>query len=78
MLFQALITSLGLDTIMCVPGLLTGSDVDSHCWIHHSFWSHVRQDVEGARHLQKCEDEEEGREMLYDVCFFYVRGTQSD
>lgn len=60
MLFYVLITSLSLDTIGCFPVVLIGTDMDSHCWIHHSFWSHVCQDLEGARHLQKCEDEEEG------------------
>lgn len=45
---------------MCVPVVLIGADMDPHCWIHNSLWRHVCQDLEGARHLQKCKDEEEG------------------
>lgn len=51
--------------VMCVLFVLIGSDMDSHCWIHNSFRSNVRQDLEGARHLQKCENEEEGIENGY-------------
>lgn len=47
---------------MCVAITLIGSDMDPHCWIHNGFRRHVRQDLEGARYLQKCEDEEEGME----------------
>ncbi len=39
---------------------LIGSDMDPHCWIYNCFWRHVCQDLEGARHLQKCQDEEKG------------------
>lgn len=48
---------------MFVPVVLIGSDMDPHCWIHNSFWCYVCQDLEGARHLQECEDEEEGIEI---------------
>lgn len=55
----------------CVLFVLIGSDMDSHCWIHNGFRGNVCQDMEGARHLQKCENEEEGRENCYIVSNFY-------
>lgn len=48
------------DTITFVPVVHIGSNLDPHCWIHNCVWSHVCQDMEGACHLQKCENEEEG------------------
>lgn len=50
--------------------------MDPHCWIHNSFRRHVCQDLEGARNLQKCQDEEEGTEecdMFYNK-YLYVSG----
>ena len=65
---------------MCVSAVLIGADMDPHRWIHDSFWRHVCQDVEGARHFQECEDEEEGIELyiilyneLRDILFIAVR-----
>lgn len=52
--------------------VLIGSDVDPHCRIHDGFRSHVRQDLEGACHLQKCEDEEKGIEMFFWVFFGFI------
>lgn len=75
MLFPALITSLRHDTISCLTVVLIGSDVDPHCWIHNSFRSHVCQDLEGTRHLQKCEDEEEGIEKYYDFLKYFYKGN---
>lgn len=49
--------------IMCVSAVLIGAHMDPHRRIHDSFWRHVCQDVEGARHFQECEDEEEGNEL---------------
>lgn len=47
--------------------------MDPHCRIHNCFWSHVCQDLEGARHLQKCEDEEEGIEKCFIFYNEYIR-----
>lgn len=49
--------------------------MDPHCWIHNSFRSHVCQDLEGTRHLQKCEDEEEGIEKYYDFLKYFYKGN---
>lgn len=57
---------------MRVLVVLIGSDMDPHCWIHNSFRRHVCQDLEGARNLQKCEDEEEGTEECYVLHNKYV------
>lgn len=37
-----------------------GQDLDSHRGLHHCLWGNVCKDMEGPRHLQKCENEEEG------------------
>lgn len=52
--------------VFAVP--LIGPDVDPHRRIHDGIWRHVRQDLEGARHLQECQDEEEGiGKKLYNI-----------
>lgn len=62
----------------CVPVVLIGAYMDPHCWIHNSFRRHVCQDLEGARHLQKCQDEEEGNEKSVIKYVFYndMRGVK--
>lgn len=54
--------------IMHVPVVLKGPDMDPHRWIYNRFRRHVCEDLEGARHLQECQDEEEGNE---NVLLFY-------
>lgn len=58
---------------ICPCSVLIGSDMDPHCRIHNCFWSHVCQDLEGACHLQKCEDEEEGIEKCFIFYNEYIR-----
>lgn len=48
------------DVNACVFSWPLGQDLDSHRGLHNRLWGHVRQDLEGARDLQKCENEEEG------------------
>lgn len=65
--------------VLCAPAVPIGSDVDPHCRIHDRFRRHVRQDLEGACHLQECEDEEEGNGnvLMQTKClkgYFYIYG----
>lgn len=48
---------------------LLGPDLDSHRGLHNRLWGHVCKDLEGPCHLQKCEDEEEGKES---PCFGWL------
>ena len=45
--------------------------MDPHRRVHHGFRRHVCQDLEGARHLQEREDEEEGRAKSLLASFTY-------
>lgn len=42
--------------------------MDPHRWIYNRIRRHVCEDLEGARHLQECQDEEEGNK---NVLVFY-------
>lgn len=38
--------------------------MDPHCGLHNSVWRHVCKDMESARYLQECKDEEEGEKWI--------------
>ena len=42
-----------------------GQDLDSHRGLHNGVWGNVCKDMEGPRHLQKCENEEEGNHSCF-------------
>lgn len=45
-----------------------GQDLDSHRGLHNCLWGDVCKDMEGPRHLQKCENEEEGNLLFQGIC----------
>ncbi len=42
--------------------------MDPYCGLHNSVWCHVCKDLESARHLQECKDEEEGEKWAFKAC----------